>query len=167
MGEFERARNLISAGKYDEAGRLLNRLISEDRENDRLWYLLAILAVKLKNHETAQEYLERAVSLSKKPEYLWLRGMAYMELLEIDEAIRAFRELLEVNPSSVEGNFFLAVCYLLVDDPQSERFMKKAYSLDKKKTRQLLGNFFEAFVSKSPETRRTLKAKIEKELASL
>lgn len=167
MEELEIAKDMLASGKYREAGRVLNRLLRKNRENDELWYFLGVLAVKLKNYELAHEYLERAVSINKKPEYLWFSGMAYMETLEIDEAIDTFEEVLKIDKRSVDANFFLAICYLLLDDPESERYIKAAYDIDKKKTKQLLKNFFQVFVSKTPGLRAGLKAKIEKELKNL
>jgi len=154
MDELEIARGHLAKGRYREAGSILNRLIEKNRDNDELWYFLGVLAVKLKNYDTAYEYLERAISLDRKPEYLWFKGLAHMETLEIDN-------------KNVEANFFLAICYLLLDDSRSETYMKKAYRLDSKKTKQLLKNFFEAFVRKSGSLRPGLKSKIEKQLGSI
>ena len=165
MDELQTARNYLSKGKYSEAGTILNRLIRKNRDNDELWYFLGVLAVKLKNYDTAHEYLERALSLNKKPEYLWFKGMAYMETLEIEDAVAVFHEVLDIDRNNVDANFFLSICYLLLDDSKSDIYMKKAYKKDKKKTKQLLRNFFEAFVSRS--ARPGLKSKIEKHLDTL
>ena len=165
MDELQTARNYLSKGKYQEAGTILNRLIQNNRDNAELWYFLGVLAVKLRNYDTAHEYLERAISLNKKPEYLWFKGMAYMETLEIDYAMEVFHEVLEIDKNNVDANFFLSICYLLLDDSKSDIYMKKAYKKDKKKTKQLLNNFFEAFVGRS--ARPGLKLKIEKQLDSL
>jgi len=167
MDNIETAKNLMAGGKYKEAGNVLNRLLQKNRDNDELWYFLGILAVKLKNYESAHEYLERALSIRKKPEYLWFMGMTYMETLELDAAIEAFEDLLRIDSKNVNANFFLSICYLLLDDPTSERYMKKAYTLDKNKTKQLLKNFFHAFASKSPDVKPALKNKIKKELENL
>lgn len=165
MDELETARNYLSKGKYREAGSILNRLITTNRDNDELWYFLGVLAVKLRNYDSAHEYLERAISLNKKPEYLWFKGMAYMETLEIEDAIGVFHEVLDIDKNNVDANFFLSICYLLLDDSKSDVYMKKAYKKDKKKTKQLLRNFFEAFISGS--ARPGLKSKIGKQLDSL
>jgi len=165
MDKLQTAKEYLSKGRYREAGNILNGLIRENRDNDELWYFLGVLAVKLRNYDTAQEYLERAISLNKKPEYLWFRGMAYMETLEIEAAIYAFREVLEIDKNNVDANFFLSICYLLLDDSKSDFYMKKAYAKDKKKTKQLLKNFLEAFVGGS--ARPGLKSKIEKQIDGL
>lgn len=167
MDELKTARDFLAAGKYHEAGSILNRLIRDNRDSHELWYFLGILAVKLKNYDSAHEYLERAISLKKKPEYFWFKGMAYMETLEITYAIEAFEEVLRMDKNNVEANFFLSVCYLLLDDSRSETYMKRAYKLNRKKTKQLMKNFFEAFVSRTPGLRPALKSKIEKGLGGL
>ena len=40
MDDLETVKNLLAAGKYPEAGRLLNRLLQKNRDNDELWYFL-------------------------------------------------------------------------------------------------------------------------------
>ena len=167
MHELGTVRNLLAAGKYREAERILNRLLKENRDNDELWYFLGILAAKLNNHDSAQEYLERAITLKKKPEYLWFRGMAYMEIFEIEQAIEAFEELLKIDAKNIDANFFLSICYLLLDDSRSEKYLKMAYELDKRKTKRLLKNFFDVFVSRAPAITENMKLKIEKELKTL
>lgn len=166
MDNLKTARNLLAEGKYREAEEILDRLIRENRENDELWYFLGVLAVKLKNYDSAREYLERALSLNKKPEYLWFKGMTFMETLEIEDAIGSFEEVLEIDKNNINANFFLSICYLLLDDPRSEKYLKKSYELDGKKTKQLLNNFFEVFINKRVLI-AGLKSKIEKEIEDL
>ncbi len=166
MGEIEKIKNMLAGGKYREAAELINHLIEKNKENDELWYFLGIIALKFKNYDLADEYFERAFSLNRKAEYLKLRGMSYMEQLEIEAAIEVFEKMLELK-DSVDANFFLSVCYLLLDDPQSEVFLKKAYKLDRRKTTQLLRNFFKTFLENSREISASLKENIKDELEEL
>ncbi|NYZ77741.1 hypothetical protein H0O02_05520 [Candidatus Micrarchaeota archaeon] len=93
--------------------------------------------------------------------------MAHMEILEIEDAVETFGRLLEIDPDSLAGNFYTAIGYLLLGDPQCGKYIRKAYKIDRKRTKQLLRNFFDAFIGSSPETGRGVKAKIEKELSEL
>jgi tetratricopeptide (TPR) repeat protein len=162
MDELDTAKRLISAGKYGEASRVLNKLLKKNRENDQLWYFLGLLALKMKNYDLTEQYLDEAISIRTKPEYFWLKGMAYLELLEVEAAIETFRKLLEMDEKNADANFFLSICYLLLDDPRSEKFLKRAYIINKKRTKQLLRNFFETFVKQ--DTTESLAAKIKAEI---
>ncbi len=167
MNEIDTAKKLISAGKYREAGRILNSLLKKNRENDQLWYFLALLSLKMKNYDLTDEYLDQAISIRTKPEYFWLKGVAYLEVLETEAAIESFRRLLEMDEKNVDANVFLSMCYLLVDDPQSEKYLKRAFKLNKKRTKQLLRNFFHAFVKGNRSTTESLAAKITEEIEGL
>lgn len=164
MDELETARKLISTGKYKEASRVISRMLRKNRENDQLWYFLGLLSLKMKNYDLTDQYLDHALSIKTKPEYFWLKGMAYLELLEMEAAAGAFRKLLEMDEKNADANFFLSVCYLLMDDPQSERFLKRAYKLNKKRTKQLLRNFFETFIKGNRDVSESLAAKIADEI---
>jgi len=164
MEELETAKKLISGGKYREAARLINRLLKKNRENDQLWYFLGLLSLKMKNYELADEYLEQAISISSRPEYFWLKGVAQLEILETEAAIETFSRLLKMDEDNVDANFFLSVCYLLLDDPRSEKFLKKAFMLNKKRTKQLLRNFFETFVRPRTDSGPSIVTRLSKEI---
>ncbi len=164
MDELETAKKMISAGKYREAGRVINKLLRKNRENDQLWYFLGLLALKMKNYDLADEYIEQAISIKTKPEYFWLKGMAKLEILETEAAIETFSRLLEMDENNVDANFFLSVCYLLIDDLRSEKFLKKAFKLNKRRTKQLLRNFFETFIKERADTAPAVLTKISEEI---
>ncbi len=58
-------------GKYPEAVLMLKELTSKDPSNDAAWYYLAMCSLAKKDLETAEEYLDHAVSLD--PRNFWYR----------------------------------------------------------------------------------------------
>ncbi|MCM8776071.1 MAG: tetratricopeptide repeat protein, partial [Candidatus Omnitrophica bacterium] len=128
------------------------------------WYLLGILAMKLKNYELAHEYFERALLIKKKQEYLMFDGLAYLETLDVEEAERRFLEYLELKPDDSEVNFYLAVCYLLQGDPRSRDAIARAYAIDKKKTKMMLQDFFHEVIEKNPAFSESVKNEIRKKI---
>jgi thioredoxin-like negative regulator of GroEL len=93
--------------------------------------------------------------------------MAHFEMFELDDAIAAFRQSLAMEPHDVASHFFLALCYLLQDDPRSGSHLKLAYEADRKKTKQLLVNFYTLFLQNDPHVTRSQKARIEQRVKEL
>lgn len=164
MKDIERARSLIIAGKYREATLLLDRLLRKEKENDELWYLRGILSLKLKNYNYAQECFERAVWIIQKAQYFKIMGMAHMELFELEEALADFKKALEHDPNDATVHFFIAICYLFTDDQRVGKHLQYAWRIDRKRTKQLLENFYSMFIKKDPGVNKKMKAEIEKEL---
>ncbi len=139
------AKSQLSSGKIRSAGKTLDGLLSEDPEKDELWYLRGIVALKLKNYDGAMEYFSRAALLRKKAKYVRMIGLAHMEMYELESAIGAFREALEIDSKDALSAFFLSVCYMFFDNPLALEYIRMAYRIDKKKTKRLLNNFYTAF----------------------
>lgn len=157
----DEVRALLAQQRYREAGRLLNRLLAQDRENDELWYLRGLLSLKLKSYDNALECFERALLLGRKSRYHQIKGMAHFEMFEIEEAEAEFLKALALDPNDATTNFFLAVCCLFMDDPRSEKYIRKAYSLNGKRTKQLLLNFYSLFLKNDPKVREAQKMRVE------
>ncbi len=160
-----KVKTLLAKQRYDEAGRILNDFVVSEKNNDTAWYLLGILAMKLKSYDLAHEYFEKAMMIKKKPEYIMFDGLAYLELLDVDEAAERFTEYIENYGDSPEINFYLAVCYLLQGDPRSSEQIKKAYDADKKKTTKLLAEFFKEVIEKNPMVDESVKNQIRKKFS--
>ena len=161
MAEFDEAKELLSQQKYKEAAMLLDRSIGDNRSNDEFWYLRGIVSLKLRNYEAAQECFDRAIMTGKKAKYYQIKGMAYFELFEMDEAVDAFLSALELEPNDASTNFFLSMSYMLLDDPRADTYIKKAYAVDAKRTKQLLLNFYTLFLKNDRKMSQVQKAKIE------
>jgi len=160
-----KVKTLLAKGKYIEAGEILNDFVVREKNNDVAWYLLGILAMKLRNYNLAHEHFERALMIRKKPEYIMFDGLAYLELLDVEEAEERFSEYLDKYGDYPEVNFYLGICYLLQGDPRSNEQIKKAYDADKKKTTRLLSEFFHEVIEKNPRFDESVKEQIRKKLS--
>ncbi len=164
---IDEAQRLLAQQKYREAARVLDGLLSSDNENGELWYLRAAVSLKMKNYAAVQEYLERALFTGKKVKYYQMKGMAHFEIFELEPAIESFQEALALEPADVTSNFFIAICYMLLDDPRSADYIKRARKINSKKTRQLLLNFYTLFLKDDPYISDALKKRIMKRIKTL
>lgn len=167
MEDMEQARSLLIKQRYREAADLLDRLLPGNTENDELWYLRGIASLKLKSYDAAQECFERALLLGKKSRYYQIKGMAHFEVFEMEDAAAAFLNALALEPNDATSNFFLAMCYLFLDDPRSDTHIKKAHALNSKKTKQLLLNFYTLFLKDDPRTSESQRNAIEAQIKGL
>lgn len=167
MAEFDEARNLLTQQKYKEAAEALDRMTPNNKNKDEFWYLRGVVSLKLRNYDAAQEYFERAVLLDKKSKYYQIKGMAHFEVFEIEEAIESFLKALALEPNNATTHFFLSICYLFLDDPRSDFYIRKARKIDTKKTKQLLLNFYSLFLKNDPHMSAAQKAKIEEKIRKI
>lgn len=163
MASVKEAKDLITNEKFREAGRLLDRLIRK-KESHELWYLRGIVSLKLRSYDAAIEAFERASMMRKSALYLRMKGVAKMELFELDEAIEDFRESLLLDPNNLLSNFYTAICYMFLDDPSSAKYLRKAYSIDKKRTKKLLNSFYIMFFRKDPLVSRAIKEDLKRRI---
>jgi len=164
IGEVQR---LLAQQKYREAAKVLDRLLASDNENGELWYLRAVASLKMKNYDAAEEYLERALFTGKKAKYYQMKGMAHFEIFELEPAVESFQNALSLEPSDVTSNFFIAVCYMLLDDSRSAGYMKRAREINSRKTRQLLLNFYTLFLKDDPAISNAQKDRIMKRIKAV
>lgn len=163
MAAIKDAKALITKEKYREAGRLLDRLIRKKETSD-LWYLRGLVSLKLRSYDAAIEAFERAIMINKRPLYLRMRGVAKMELFELEEALADFEEALRRDPSDLLSNFYAAICHMFLDNPESARYLRRAYALDKKKTKKLLSNFYIMFFRKDPLVDNAIKENLKRRI---
>jgi tetratricopeptide (TPR) repeat protein len=163
MADTARAKELIASGKLRDAGRLIERMLRE-RENDELWYLRGLVSLRLRNYDDAIEHFERALYLRKSPVYFRMKGVARMELFELELAIGEFVSALSLDPEDHLSNFYTAVCYMFLDDPRSAGYLKKAFAMDREKTRKLLQDFYIMFIRKDPLVGKAIKQEMERRL---
>lgn len=163
MAEISDARALISSGKYREAGRLIDRLLGA-QETHELWYLRGVVSLKMRNYDDAIEDFDRALSMRKNALYLRMKGVAKLELFELQDAISDFSDALKLEPDDLLSNFYAAVCYMFLDDPRSAGYLKKAFSIDRKKTKELLKDFYVMFFREDPLISKALKSDLERRI---
>ncbi len=163
MADVSGVKALIAAEKYREAGRALDRLLME-RDDDELWYLRGLVSLKLKSYDEALECFERALALKKAPLYYRMKGVARLERFELERALDDFGAALRMDSSDLLSNFYVAVCYMFLDDPRSAVFLKRAFALDKERTRSMLKNFYVMFFKKDPLLSKALKEDLERRI---
>jgi len=156
MADIVEAKSLIAEERYREAGRILDRLIMK-KESHELWYLRGLVSLKTKSYDAAIEAFERAIMIRKTALYIRMRGVARMELFELEDAIRDFDEALRLESKDLLSNFYAAVCYMFLDNPKSSQYLKAAYALDAKRTKELLKDFYVLFFRKDPLVSRAIK----------
>jgi tetratricopeptide (TPR) repeat protein len=167
MEGIEEARGLIVQQRYREAAGALDRMLAADSGRDELWYLRGIVSLKMKNYDAALECFERALMLGRRSRYYQIKGMAHFELFEMDRAVEAFGEALAIEPRDATTNFFLAICYMFLDDPRSDEHIRRARELDSRRTRQLLLNFYTLFMKDDPRVGAAVKKRIEERMNGL
>jgi tetratricopeptide (TPR) repeat protein len=158
---------LLAQRRYRDAAGVLDERLGRNRDDDQLWYLRGVVSLKLKSYDFAREYFERALFIRRKPEYLRMKGMAHFEIFELEEAIEAFTEALAIEPKDVQSEFLIAICYMLMDDPRSDKHLKRAQGLDARRTGQLLSNFYSFFIAKDPRVGAAQKKRIEEKIKSI
>ncbi|MEW6035441.1 MAG: tetratricopeptide repeat protein [Candidatus Micrarchaeota archaeon] len=167
MEGIEEAKGLVVQQRYREAADALDRMLATDSGRDDLWYLRGIVSLKMKNYDAALECFERALLLGRRSRYYQIKGMAHFELFEMDQAVEAFGEALAIEPKDATTNFFLAICYMFMDDPRSDAHIRRARELDGRKTRQLLLNFYTLFMKDDPRINDAQKKRIEERMNGL
>jgi tetratricopeptide (TPR) repeat protein len=167
MEGVQEARALLMQQRFKEAGALLDRLILDKGDDSELWYLRGMVSLKMRNYDAAMECFERALLISRRSRYYQIKGMAHFEMLEIKEALEAFRHSLAMEPNDAVSHFFISLCYMLQDDPRCGRHLQMAYDSDPRKTRQLLTNFYTLFLQNDPRLTPAQKSQLELRMKSL
>ncbi len=162
MGDYQAINSLMEKGAYKEAAHSLDVQLRNLRNDDYLWYLRGLVSLRLKNYEFAHECFLRAIAIDPKPVYHKMNGLAHLEQFELDEASEF---LLKAQDGSDVGAYvFLAISYILSDTPGSGDLIKKAYSINKPKTVQILSTFYHTFFKNNPFVNDASKEAIERKL---
>ena len=90
-----------------------------------------------------------------------------MELFELEEAIVDFGNALALAPNDHLANFYMAICYMFLDNMKSVAYLRKAYALDKKKTKDLLKNFYILFFKKDPLVSTAIKENLKRNIENI
>lgn len=162
MGDYQAINSLIEKGAYKEASHSLDVQLRDVRNDDYLWYLRGLVSLRLKNYEFAHECFLRAIAINPKHIYHKMNGLAHLEQFELDGANES---LLKAQDGADAGAYvFLAISYILSDTPGSGVLLKKAYSINRPKTVQILSYFYNTFFKDNPFVNEKSKEQIEKKL---
>lgn len=162
MPDFEA---MINKEEYAEAARLLDQDLAK-KEDDRLYYLRAIVSYKLKNYDYAHEMLEHALFMKREPDYLKLKALALMETLEFADAFEVLKEVL-AHKKDAEAYFLASVCLMFLDSPKSREYLQLAYLADRAKTKSLIRHFYEIFFRSSRFVSMKEKKALETKIAAI
>lgn len=160
--EEARIKTLLAKRKYREAKKILDSYALKNKQDETVWYLLGIIAMRMKNYELAHEHFERSISIRKNRDSLLLDGLAYLEMLDTESAKNRFISFLEIEPGNQEANFYLGICYLLEGNQISSEYIKKAYEANKRRTAVMLNDFFREVIEKNPVYSQNDKEEIRK-----
>lgn len=166
MKRLGRVKNLAKKGKYREAARILDDILP-GVDDDSLYYLRAVLALRMRDYRRAEEFLERAIFVKKKPSYVRMKGMLYFELLDFEMAALNFEECILLKPDDFLSNFFLSLSYMFLDNPKSKKYLRNAYSINRKKTKQLLRSFYDSFFASDESIDAAAKKMIEERIEKI
>lgn len=164
MLNLEEAKKLLNQKRYVDAARLLDRLIAIERKNDSVWYLRGLVSLKLRNYEGAEEAFEHALWVRQRPEYWRMMGVAYMESGRFENAVPSFQRSLRLDRKDVATHVFLALCYMFLNNPTSRDYIQRAYLLNRKKTKELLRNFYSLFFKPNHHLTGNVKKALEEKL---
>lgn len=105
---WERALRAFGQAEFEEARRLLERLLSTQPDHARAWERLGICHLETRRPELALEALERAseVDPQNADTVYWL-GNAAGTLGQLDRAYACYQRALELDPTHVKANEFL------------------------------------------------------------
>jgi tetratricopeptide (TPR) repeat protein len=105
----------IEDGQYEKAIEALNVYVIYATENDRAFALLGRAYYELKDYKTAVENLDKAEELNPNGmrKYYVYRGLANLELENIDQAVDDLEKALEDDDTSFEISLGLARAYFI------------------------------------------------------
>lgn len=165
QGSAQEIRQIIAGNKLGKARDLIDAGLAK-KETHELWYLRALISFRLGSYEYAEECLERAMWLSKEPEYHQLKGLLYMERGDFGNGSQEFVDALKRRKDAV-SQFYLSVCYMMLGDPKSREMLQKAYLSDPKKTVRLLSDFYSNVIAKDRNVDKGAKEAIAAKLRKL
>ena len=112
---FEKAQNAIDGKKYDLAVSFLNQITEADKQDFQAWTELGTAYLLLEKKEEAENAYQQA--LSARPTFsLALLALGRLRVGEkkYEEAIAPLSALVQIDPKSADGNYFLGEAYLQI-----------------------------------------------------
>lgn len=130
MELFEQAQRLHLQGKFSEAEKLYDELLTQNHDNAGLMATLGTLMLQTDRLGMAIHLLEAASAKLKQGDILCNLGIAYKQSGQYDKCKKAFREAMRHDPSADTIANYSAL-YINVGDPdRAIRYGKKALDRD-------------------------------------
>ena len=129
--KFNQAFELHKSGKLDEAEELYTDILAEDETNAQVWNLLGMVNMQKFRLSKAQEYIQKAISISPMPYFFENLAKVYLEMEDSEKAIELYCELIKVFPDRFDYMFNLASAYKLGSKfEEAKETYKKAIELN-------------------------------------
>ncbi|MDD2655472.1 MAG: tetratricopeptide repeat protein [Candidatus ainarchaeum sp.] len=141
---MEESLALLRAGKVSELRKRAKDALKKDKMDPEAWFMLGMAAQHEGQRPHAIECFERALYVKPDPKYYRAKASVHMESFEFEQAVEELQEALDIKEDA-DSLFLLAICMLFLDSPDAARYMHRAHQLDKKRTKELLRDFFLRF----------------------
>jgi len=132
MGEeFKKAFEYHKSGNLDEAEILYSQILEDDSENAEVWNLLGMINLQKFRLSKAEEYINKAISITPEPYFYECLAKVYLEMEDSQKAITLYKSLLEVYPDNFSYMFNLASAYKINHDTDNAiKYYKKAINVN-------------------------------------
>lgn len=125
-GQFQQAKNLLYAGRYEEAATAFRTALQVDPLNNSMHLYLAGALRQAGRRDEAVASYRRALAIEPRSPRAWFgMGQAWMEAGRPDSAAQAFRASLDLLPSAPEAWLGLGEC-----EGRAGRYASAAAALD-------------------------------------
>ena len=112
---FERAQNAIDGKKYDMAVTFLTQITDSDKQDFQAWTELGTAYLLWGKERDAEKAYEKALEVRSNFNLALLAlGRLRVGEKKFEEAIPPLTTLVEIDPKSPDGNFFLGEAYLQI-----------------------------------------------------
>ena len=97
---FNKGLDFHKKNKFENALEIYLELLSNDKSNVNLLYLIGTCYIQTKKPELAINYLEKTIELDNKHIAAYNNlGGAYFEIKRIDDSIKIYKQLFKLNPN--------------------------------------------------------------------
>ena len=109
---FNKGLDFHKKNKFENALEIYLELLSNDKSNVNLLYLIGTCYIQTKKPELAINYLEKTIELDNKHIAAYNNlGGAYFEIKRIDDSIKIYKQLFKLNPNYKLAKNNIANCY--------------------------------------------------------
>ena len=114
------ADSALQQGDMDQARQLIGEAVQVDPNDPVLQVLHGVLLEVAGDDVGAEEAWANAQALLEDDEgqFLTMRGRAYMQVSDLEQALRDEQAAVELQPDSAQAHFLLGAAYEMVNDPQ-------------------------------------------------
>jgi tetratricopeptide (TPR) repeat protein len=127
--------------KHEQAVAQFEKALHLNDDNETRFYL-ALSLIALEKHAAAIKELLKVVRSDKDNDQAWFHlGTSYQEQGFLDEAVNALTKAIIVNPQHTEAVLALASLLKRLDrDKEAKSLVKRAHSLDQKRTEEFVAH---------------------------